>query len=121
MSDLVKLKYKPLIGQSIPDLESFAEFQGEKPFRGRQLFDWIYRQQVDDVSAMTDLSKPFREKLANVPIHPLKMITEDVSVSKQTQKILFELLDGNLLESVLMKEGNRITVCLSTQVGCAVD
>ena len=121
MSDVLKLKYKPLIGQTIPDLESFAESQGEKPFRGRQLFDWIYRQQVDDVSAMTNLSKPFREKLANIPIHPLKMITEDVSVSKQTQKILFELLDGNLLESVLMKEGNRITVCLSTQVGCAVD
>ena len=121
MSDVVKLKYKPLIGQSISDLESFAELQGEKPFRGRQLFDWIYRQQVDDISAMTDLSKAFREKLANVLIHPLKMMTEDVLVSKTTQKILFELSDGSLLESVLMKEGSRITVCLSTQVGCAVD
>ncbi len=52
MSDTVKLKYKPLIGQSIPDLESFAESQGEKPFRGRQLFDWIYRQKVYFVSTM---------------------------------------------------------------------
>jgi len=94
MSDVLKLKYKPLIGQTIPDLESFAESQGEKPFRGRQLFDWIYRQQVDDVSAMTDLSKPFREKLANILIHPLKMITEDVSVSKQTQKILLNYWMG---------------------------
>ncbi len=56
MSGVLKLKYKPLIGQTIPDLEYFSESQGEKPFRGRQLFDWIYRQQVDDVSAMTECS-----------------------------------------------------------------
>jgi len=121
MSEAVIREYKPLIGQSILELESFAKAMGEKPFRGRQLFDWIYRQQVDDFSAMTDLSKPLRENLVDVLIHPLKMINRDVSPSKQTRKILFELSDGNLLESVLMKEGKRITVCLSTQVGCAVD
>ena len=121
VSDPIITEYNPLIGQSIPDLESFAESLGEKPFRGRQLFDWIYRQQVDDFSVMTDLSIPFREKLEDVPIHPLKMINRDVSPSKQTRKFLFELSDGNLVESVLMKEGERITVCLSTQVGCAVD
>tara|TARA_B100000029_G_scaffold187827_2_gene185266 strand:- start:537 stop:1577 length:1041 start_codon:yes stop_codon:yes gene_type:complete len=112
---------KPLIGQLMNELESFAESLREKPFRGRQLFDWLYRQQVDDIPSMTDLSKSFRKKLEGIQIHPLKMLNRDESPSKQTRKILFELNDGNRIESVLMKEGKRITVCLSTQVGCAVD
>ena len=111
----------PLIGQTMEELESFSESFGEKPFRGRQVFDWIYRQQVDEFSAMTDLPKLFREKVNHIPIHPLTMINRDVSSSEQTRKILFELVDGKLVEAVLMTEGKRITVCLSTQVGCAVD
>lgn len=121
MSDAVATQYKPLIGHSISELESFAESLDEKPFRGRQLFDWIYRQQVDDFSKMTDLSKSLREKLSKVSIHPLKMLNREESLSKQTRKFLFEVSGGKMIESVLMKEGNRTTVCLSTQVGCAVD
>ena len=121
MSDTVATQYKPLIGHSISELESFAESLDEKPFRGRQLFDWIYRQQVDDFSKMTDLSKSFREKLNEVSVHPLKMLNREESLSKQTRKFLFEVSGGKMIESVLMEEGRRITVCLSTQVGCAVD
>lgn len=112
---------KPLIGQSMDELVSFAESLGEKSFRGRQLFDWIYRQQIDEISVMTDLSKSFREKIQAIPVHALKLLNRDISPSKKTRKVLFELQDGKQIESVLMVEGNRITVCLSTQVGCAVD
>jgi len=115
------IQYKPLIGQTMNELESTVVALGEKPFRGRQLFDWIYRQQVDHISVMTDLSKSFRGKLEGTQIHPLTLLNRDVSSSKQTRKFLFELNDGKRVESVLMKEGKRITVCLSTQVGCAVD
>jgi len=111
----------PLIGQSMDDLVALVESLGEKPFRGRQIFDWIYRQQVDDYSIMTDLSKTLREKLQSIPIHPLKLINRDMSPSMKTRKYLFELNDGKQIESVLMEEGRRTTVCLSTQVGCAVD
>ena len=121
MTEPYKHKHKPLIGQTNLELESFAESIGEKSFRGRQLFDWIYRQQVDKFNEMTDLSKSLREKLDSDTIHPLKIVNRDLSSSKQTRKFLFELRDGKLVEAVLMVEGARITVCLSTQVGCAVD
>jgi 23S rRNA (adenine2503-C2)-methyltransferase len=121
VSNAVATQYKPLIGHSISELESFAESFDEKPFRGRQLFDWIYRQQVDDFSKMTDLSKTFRERLNKVSVHPLKLLNREESSSKQTKKYLFEVSEGKMIESVLMKEGNRTTLCLSTQVGCAVD
>ena len=121
MSNAVATQFKSLIGHSISELESFAESFDEKPFRGRQLFDWIYRQQVDDFSKMTDLSKTFRERLNKVSVHPLKLLNREESSSKQTKKYLFEVSEGKMIESVLMKEGNRTTLCLSTQVGCAVD
>ena len=113
--------YKPLIGQSIQELESFVVALGQRSFRGRQLFDWIYRQRVDDYNKMTDLSNSFRKKLINFPLHSLKLIERDISPSKKTRKFLFQLNNGKRIESVIMKSANRITVCLSTQVGCAVD
>ena len=112
---------KPLIGQSLKKLESLAESLGSEEFRGRQLFDWIYSKQIDDYSKMSNLSLDFREKLKDIPIHPLKFVNKDTSNSKDTQKYLFKVNNGNTIESVLMKDGKRITVCLSTQVGCAVD
>tara|TARA_B110000438_G_scaffold248096_1_gene250630 strand:+ start:7965 stop:9005 length:1041 start_codon:yes stop_codon:yes gene_type:complete len=120
LNDIV-MKDTPLIGQSISDLESFVSSLDEKAFRGRQLFDWIYRQKVYDISLMTDLSKSFRKKLAGVKIHPLEIVKSNLSPSKNTQKFLFKISSGELVESVLMEEDGRVTVCLSTQVGCAVD
>ena len=110
-----------LIGLKTEELEVFAENLGEKKFRGRQIFDWIYNQNIDDIILMTDLPKLFREKLKNFPIHPLKLLSNNSSNSKKTRKFLFQLANGEKIESVLMKEGNRTTICLSTQVGCAVD
>ncbi len=114
-------QFKPLIGQSLKNLESLAESLGSEKFRGRQLFDWIYSKQIDDYAKMSNLSIDLREKLKDIPIHPLKLVNKDTSNSKDTQKYLFKVNNGNTIESVLMKEGKRITVCLSTQVGCAVD
>tara|TARA_Y100001970_G_scaffold223353_1_gene274959 strand:- start:2771 stop:3808 length:1038 start_codon:yes stop_codon:yes gene_type:complete len=110
-----------LIGQTLSQLESFAISLGYQEFRGRQLFDWLYSKQVDDYDKMSNLSINFREQLKEIDIHPLKLMNEDISSSKKTQKYLFQLNNGKLIESVLMKEGRRITACLSTQVGCAVD
>ena len=115
------LKEKYIIGQSIDDMESLAQFFGSEKYRGGQLFDWIYRKQEDNITKMTDLSVSFRKKLISIPIHPLKLISNNKSDIQKTKKFLFELNDGNKIESVLMNEGKRITVCLSTQVGCAMD
>ena len=110
-----------LIGQTLTQLESFAISLGCQGFRGRQLFDWLYSKQVDDYDKMSNLSSNFREQLKKITIHPLKIINKNISSTKKTQKYLFQLSSGKLIESVLMKEGKRVTACLSTQVGCAVD
>jgi len=121
MTSTVNTDIFPLIGHSITELENLAESFDEEPFRGRQIFDWLYRRQVDHTSDMMDLPESFRKKLRRFTIHPLKTINQDISSSRQTKKFLFQLSDGEFVESVLMYEGDRITVCLSTQVGCAVD
>ena len=121
MSEHLTVTKKPLIGLSMEDFELFARSLGHQSFRGRQLFDWIYRKNVYDYSEMSDLPISLREKLSDIPLHPLKMVNNDVSPSKQTQKYLFELESGEKIESVLMVDGKRVTICLSTQVGCAVD
>ena len=109
-----------LIGQTLTQLESLQSPRLSR-FRGRQLFDWLYSKQVDNYEKMSNLSHNFREHLKEIPIHPLKIINENISRTKKTQKYLFQLSSGKLIESVLMKEGKRVTACLSTQVGCAVD
>ena len=110
-----------LIGQTLSQLESFAISLGCQEFRGRQLFDWLYSKQVDDYDKMSNLPINFREQLKEIDVHPLRLINKNISISKKTQKYLFQLNNGKLIESVLMKEGERVTACLSTQVGCAVD
>ena len=110
-----------LIGQTLSQLESYAISLGCQRFRGRQLFDWLYSKQVDNYNKMSNLSHNFREQLKKISIHPLKIINKNISRTKKTQKYLFQLSSGKLIESVLMKEGKRVTACLSTQVGCAVD
>ncbi len=113
--------YPSLIGRSIEELEIISISIGEPPYRGRQLFDWIYRKKVDDITKMTDLSKSSQDKLKIYPMHPLKILKTNNSLSKKTKKYLFITKNGNKIESVLMKKGNYTTLCLSTQVGCAVD
>tara|TARA_A100001015_G_scaffold316380_1_gene430496 strand:- start:11 stop:772 length:762 start_codon:yes stop_codon:yes gene_type:complete len=114
-------RYPSLIGQSIEELENLSTSLGEPPFRGRQLFDWIYRKKVDDFTKMTDLPKLLQEKFKGYSLHPLKILKTDKSESKKTQKYLFTTKNGMTIESVLMRKKDRATICLSTQVGCAVD
>ncbi|MFL2983717.1 MAG: 23S rRNA (adenine(2503)-C(2))-methyltransferase RlmN [Candidatus Neomarinimicrobiota bacterium] len=110
-----------LIGKTLKEIESLVISLGTEKFRGMQLFDWLYSKQVDDYDQMSNLPAILREKLANISIHPLKLLNKNISNSKQTQKYLFALENGNMIESVIMMDGKRTTVCLSTQVGCAVD
>lgn len=111
-----------LIGKTRDELESFAIQFGEKPFRGRQLYDWLYRQKIHNVNRMTNLPRLFKASLnTNSVIHPLKEISQIESETQKTQKFIFERLDGKQIESVIIKKDNRVTVCLSTQVGCSLD
>ena len=93
---------------------------GEKPFRATQLFRWIHQRGQSDFAQMTDLAKGFREKLtdtAEVLDLPVLSLHESAD---GTIKWLFDVRDGNAIESVFIPEDDRGTLCVSSQAGCAV-
>jgi len=106
-------------------LDKIVESLGEPAYRARQLCKWVYHRLASSFEEMTDLPADFRRKLSeNLKLHSLKLI-QSVTGSDGTLKVLFKLADGNTIESALMYyggegEGNRHTVCVSTQVGCAI-
>ena len=92
-----------------------------KPFQGKQIFQWIHAKQIFEPQQMTNLSKTLRQVLQDKCIvRQLELIDMQKSVKTGTCKSLFRLSDGETVESVLLRHGKRITVCLSSQVGCAV-
>lgn len=92
---------------------------GEKAFRSKQIYEWLHVKLADDFDEMTNLSKALREKLKeNYEIRKVKMIDHQISKVDPTEKFLFELEDGNMVESVLMKYKHGNSVCISSQVGC---
>ena len=92
---------------------------GEKPFRAGQIYKWLHVKLVSSFEEMTDLSAALREKLSSeYEITDLKKLEVQVSKDDGTRKYLFELGDGNTVESVLMRYHHGNSVCISSQVGC---
>lgn len=103
---------------NLEQLKDELESLGEKKYRAEQIFKWIYVDKVNSFDEMTNLSISLREKLKNnYSINNFKVIKRQVS-SDGTQKFLFDILDGNAIESVLMKYHYGNTICVSSQVGC---
>ena len=93
---------------------------GEKSFRAKQIWQWIYYRGITDFNLMSNLSLSLRQKLnENYKITRPKVITEQISVDK-THKWLLEFADGERVEMVYIPEKDRGAVCISTQVGCAM-
>ena len=110
-----------LLGLSLPEMTSFFAGLGEKPFRARQVFRWLHQGGVDSFDAMTDLAKSLREKLPDVAtIIAPKLMTEQAS-KDGTRKWLLDVGTGNGIEVVFIPEDERGTLCISSQVGCALD
>ena len=104
---------------SLAELKSELESIGEKGFRAKQIYEWLHVKLVDSFEEMTNLSKALREKLeANYEIPSVTMLERQVSKMDGTNKFLFELQDGHVVESVLMKYKHGNSVCISSQVGC---
>ncbi len=111
-----------LTGMSLHELERFAESLGEKKFRGRQLFSWIYEKRANSFSEMTNLAKPLREKLErDAAVGHLELVEKTESKHTGTHKFLFRLRDEHLVESVYIPDEDRRTLCISSQVGCALN
>jgi 23S rRNA (adenine2503-C2)-methyltransferase len=110
-----------LTGLTEQELEQFAVESGEKAFRGRQLFSWIYQRRVDNFDDMSNLSKSLRNKLENTAkIGQLDLVEKTSSPGSDSVKYLFQTNDGEFVESVYIAEDNRRTLCISSQVGCAL-
>ena len=104
---------------SLGELENYIESIGDKKFRAAQLYQWFHEKLVTDYEQCTNISKELRGKLEEDTILTvLKPIKIQVSKIDGTAKYLFELWDGNLIESVLMKYHHGNSVCISSQVGC---
>ncbi len=115
-----------LLALTLPQLQQWLKDRGEAAFRAKQIFSWLYRQLVTDFAAMNNLPLALRERLENeASIGPMIVRSEQHSKDDRTRKILLELADGKLVESVLMlypplgDNNARATVCVSSQAGCA--
>ena len=109
-----------LVGKNLDEIERFMLENNQSKFRAKQIYNWIYLKSVDSFEKMTDLSLETRELLKEKALFS-KLVIKDKQVSKDgTIKYLFELIDGNFVEAVLMRFDNRanLTACISTQVGC---
>ncbi len=105
--------------QDLPELKKTVEGLSEKPFRAKQIYEWLHKKQAESFEEMTNLSVSLREKLErNCQILSLKVLEVQTSKLDGTQKYLFALPDGNVVESVLMKYHHGNSVCISSQVGC---
>ena len=99
------------------DLENYLLSIDEKKFVGKQLYDWLYIKRVNNFYDMTNIRKELQEKLNNnLSMDFIKIIKKQES--KLTNKYLFELLDGNYIEAVLMRHDYGDSICVSSQVGC---
>jgi 23S rRNA (adenine2503-C2)-methyltransferase len=90
-----------------------------KPGQGLRVAVWLYRQRVEDFDAMTDLNRPFREELKKGCTLSSFTIENKTTAEDGTEKLLYRLDDGNTIEGVLIPGPGRLTLCVSTQVGCA--
>ena len=101
------------------ELEETMAAMGEKPFKGRQLFEWLHKKAVGSYGQMTNLSQKLRQQLEEkYPLACLEVVDVETSAIDGTQKYLFGLADGNVIESVLMRYHHGNSVCISSQVGC---
>lgn len=104
---------------SVEELKKWLIQEGEKEFHARQLFDWIYQKSVVDFNQMSNISHALREKLSkHFRLPALQLMRVQDSNDGETYKFLWKMIDGSLVESVLICSGARRTVCVSSQVGC---
>jgi len=109
-----------LLGLDLQGLEEFFVEIGEKPFRARQLLQWMHQYRVTDFAEMTNLSKVLRQKLEETAeVKPPEVLHEHISTD-DTRKWIIRLSCGNSIETVYIPEKGRGTLCVSSQVGCAL-
>jgi len=121
MTDPVPNQRTNLLGMPRKKMEAFFAEMGEKPFRAKQVMQWIHQYGVSNFDEMTNISKSLRTKLKEIcEIKAPEVIYQNIS-SDGTRKWVMKMPGGSSIETVLIPEGNRGTLCVSSQIGCALD
>lgn len=111
-----------LKGLTLRELKDFFSAVGEKRFRGEQVFEWLYGHMVQSFDEMANIPKYLRKKMSTYcELNTLKLLTTEESPSTGTKKYIFETNGGYKIESVVIPDSKRTTLCISTQVGCPLD
>jgi 23S rRNA (adenine2503-C2)-methyltransferase len=110
-----------LLGLTRGQLEAFFTDLGEKRFRAQQVMKWVHHRGVRDFAEMTDLSRSLRERLQDMAEVTPPIIAEQQDSADGTRKWAIAVQGGSLVEAVLIPEGDRATLCVSSQVGCSLD
>lgn len=108
---------KPLLGKSILELTTWVEERGQPKYRGKQLHQWLYQKGARSLLDITVFPKQWREDLANYPLGRSSLHYLSIA-SDRTRKYLLRLEDGLIIETVGIPTASRLTVCVSSQVGC---
>ncbi|GAB6281566.1 MAG: 23S rRNA (adenine(2503)-C(2))-methyltransferase RlmN [Ignavibacterium sp.] len=117
--EIRKIKLK---GMTLEELQEFFKSINEPKYKANQLFNWLYNHLSTDFDEMSNLSKTLRQYLnENTIINTLELVDSEKSSFNDTTKFIFKTNEGNFIESVVIPEDKRITLCLSTQVGCPLD
>lgn len=110
-----------LFGMSLAKMEMLMAELGEKPFRAKQLFQWVYQKEIYDFARMSSFNKPLRDRLQDgCEIVLPEVVKEQRDPDDGTRKFLVSLHDGNLIEMVLIPVHGRLAFCMSSQVGCTI-
>lgn len=107
-----------IYGLRLSELQELLKAHGKEKFRAQQLYKWVYEHRVTDYEQMTNLAKTFRDDLKNFLDIQLPKATTHLKSIDGTQKFLFKMHDGLTVEAVLIPSDERLTLCLSSEVGC---
>lgn len=110
-----------LLGMPKAKLEAFFETLGEKRFRAQQVLQWIHQRGVDDFDQMTNMSRVLRERLKEIAEVRGPEVVYDETSKDGTRKWVMRMDNGNSVETVLIPDGERGTLCVSSQIGCSLD
>ncbi|MCX7978936.1 MAG: 23S rRNA (adenine(2503)-C(2))-methyltransferase RlmN [Bdellovibrionaceae bacterium] len=103
---------------SLSDLKNYLKSLGKEQFRSQQLYKWVYEQRVTDPQLMTNLSKSFRAEIPQILSFEMPKVIKHLRSVDGTQKFLFDMKEGNTVEAVLIPSEGRLTLCISSEVGC---
>ena len=109
---------QPLLGKTLTELQAVVGTLGMQKYAAKQIAEWIYQKQVTDIDEMSNISKANREMLASSYIIGRQKAVETMRSSDGTVKYLFPTADGQFVETVYIPDGERATLCVSSQVGC---